>query len=245
MNNSIHTTIILIPAYNEGATIRDLAIRCLKQLDTVVVIDDGSTDDTIKQLDGLDVTILKNESNLGKAASLWKGMNYALKLNMQNIITLDGDGQHSPEDIPRLIEAAKNNKDHLIIAARLRNIDQAPSARLKANKFADFWVSWAAGQKITDSQSGFRLYPASLISSKALSVSTKHGFVFESEIIIAAARLGFPCHTIAIDSVYHSNARASHFRPVADITRIVLMISWKLFSRGMYFQGLWASMREK
>jgi glycosyltransferase involved in cell wall biosynthesis len=237
------STAILIPAYNEGATIRDIASRCLQQLEQVIVVDDGSTDDTVEQLDGLPITILKNQINSGKAACLWKGMQHALEPNIQSIITLDGDGQHSPEDVPLLIKAANENKDHLVIAARLNNREQAPSARLKANNFADFWVSWAAGQKITDSQSGFRLYPASLFANEALSVNTKHGFVFESEIIIDAVRLGFRCHTVAIDSVYHSGARASHFRPVADITRIVLMISWKLFSRGMYLQGLWASTR--
>lgn len=243
MNNNQHSTAVLIPAYNEGATIRDIAIRCLEKLDKVIIVDDGSTDDTVEQLDGLPVTILKNQTNSGKAASLWKGIQHVLELNIRNIITLDGDGQHSPEDIPLLLEAANENKDHLVIAARLGNRDQAPGARLRANNFADFWVSWAAGQKITDSQSGFRLYPASLFTNKALSVKTKHGFVFESEIIIDAVRLGFRCHTVAINSVYHSGARASHFRPVADIAQIVIMISWKLFSRGMYLQGLWASTR--
>ena len=245
MNENKQTTAILIPAYNEAATIRDLAVRCLQYLDTVIVVDDCSTDNTIQQLDGLAVTILKNDINSGKAASLWKGMQYALTLNMQSIITLDGDGQHSPEDVPRLLEAARENKDHLIIAARLKNRDQAPSARLRANNFADFWVSWAAGQKISDSQSGYRLYPSSLINNESLTVNTTHGFVFESEIIIDAVRLGFSCHTVAIDSVYHSNARASHFRPVADITKIVLMISWKLISRGMYLQGLWGAYTKK
>ena len=243
INNSKHSTVVLIPAYNEGATIRGIATRCLQQCDKVIIVDDGSTDDTLEQLDGLSVTILKNQANSGKAASLWRGIQHALQLKIQNIITLDGDGQHSPEDIPLLVDATNENKDHLIIAARLRNRDQAPSARLKANNFADFWVSWAAGQKITDSQSGFRLYPASLFTNKALSVRTKHGFVFESEIIIDAVRLGFRCHTVAINSVYHSGARASHFRPVVDIAKIVRMIFWKLFSRGMYLQGLWASTR--
>lgn len=232
---------VLIPAYNESATIRDLAKRCLKYVDKVIVIDDGSSDSTLEQLQGLELIIIKNSVNSGKAFSLREGMQRALSLNVENIITIDGDGQHSPDDIPRLIDAASLNQNQLIIAARLRNTEQAPSARLKANKIADFWVSWAAGEKITDSQSGFRLYPSNLLKTDVLNISTKHGFVFESEIIIEAVRKGFSCHTIAIDSVYHTEARASHFKPVADITKIVLMISWKLFSRGMYPQGLWAA----
>ncbi len=231
--------VVLIPAYNESATIQNLAQHCLQYSDTVIVIDDGSSDSTLEKLQDLEVIIIKNSINSGKAYSLKKGMLRALSLKAQNIITIDGDGQHSPDDIPRLIEAASLNKDKLIIAARLRNTSQAPSARLKANKIADFWISWAAGEKITDSQSGFRLYPASLLKTNVLDISTKHGFVFESEIIIEAVRHGFSCHTIAIDSVYHTEARSSHFKPVADITKIVLMISWKLFSRGMYPQGLW------
>ena len=88
MNNSKQSTAILIPAYNEGATIRELSIRCLEQLETVIIVDDGSTDDTVEQLDGLKVIILENQINLGKAASLWRGIQYALELKKQNIITL-------------------------------------------------------------------------------------------------------------------------------------------------------------
>ncbi len=243
MSRTLAKTAIVIPAYNESATIKDLALRCLQQLDRVIVVDDGSTDDTVKQLEGLKVTVLQNKENHGKATSLWKGMQYALSHNANQVITLDGDGQHFPEDVPLLIEASKKHPSCMIIAARLKNRENAPKSRLKANKIADFWVSWAAGQKINDSQSGFRLYPCELLSNPKLSVSRKHGFVFESEIIIQAVRLGYPCTTVAIDSIYLKNARASHFKPVSDITKIVLMVAWKLISKGMYLNGLWRVVR--
>lgn len=239
MTDTRKKTAIVIPAFNESATIKDLATRCLTLIELVIVVDDGSTDDTVKQLDGMDVVLLKNEKNSGKATSLWNGMQYAIGEGVEQIVTLDGDGQHFPEDVPLLINAAAENPSCMVIAARLNKRENAPKARLRANEIADFWVSWAAGQKITDSQSGFRLYPAELISNSRLSVSRKHGFVFESEIIIQSVRLGYPCKTVAIDSVYMENARASHFKPVADITKIVLMVAWKLFSRGMYLNGLW------
>lgn len=236
---------IVIPAYNEAATIRGVSERCLQQAAWVIVVDDGSTDATIAQLEGLPVELLRNETNSGKAATLWKGMQHALQQGATQVITLDGDGQHQPEDIPALLAAAQANPGHLIIAARLKDNDQAPKARLRANHIADFWISWAAGQWIHDTQSGFRLYPARLLSLIEPDTRRERGFVFESEILIEAVRRKFPCTVVPISSTYSANARASHFRPVADITRIVLMVAWRLFSSGFYPQGLWRALRHK
>lgn len=238
-------SVIVIPAYNEAATIRAVTERCLQQCDQVIVVDDGSTDSTIAELEALPIQLLRNERNSGKAATLWKGMQHALQQGAERVITLDGDGQHQPEDIPALLAAADAHPDHLVIAARLKDNDQAPKARLRANQIADFWISWAAGQWIHDTQSGFRLYPGRLLSQLAPDTRRERGFVFESEILIDAVRRHFPCTVVPISSTYSSNARASHFRPVADITRIVLMVAWRLFSRGFYPQGLWRAMRQK
>ena len=98
---------IVIPAYTEAATLRDLAVRVLKISDCVIVVDDGSTDDTAKVVQDLPLVLLRHGENQGKAASLWRGMQHALQLGAAAIVTLDGDGQHAPEDIPRLIEAAR------------------------------------------------------------------------------------------------------------------------------------------
>jgi glycosyltransferase involved in cell wall biosynthesis len=236
-------TVIVIPAYNEAATIRELVERCLQLTLPVIVVDDGSTDNTQAVLEGLPVTLLANAQNSGKAATLWYGMQEAIKAGAEQVISIDGDGQHRPEDIPALLETARQHPANMVIAARLKDNDQAPRARLAANRFADFWISWAAGQWIHDTQSGFRLYPAELIGQLDPDTSKERGFVFESKVLIDAARRGFPCKVTPISSSYHSNARASHFRPVADITRIVLMVAWSLLSRGLYPQGLWRALK--
>lgn len=236
---------IVIPAYNEEASIRDVVERCLLLSLPIIVIDDGSSDNTQAVLDGLPITLLANEQNSGKAATLWHGMQQAIEAGAEQIITLDGDGQHRPEDIPAVLEAAQQNPKNIIIAARLKDNDQAPRARLAANRFADFWISWASGQWINDTQSGFRLYPAELIAKLNPDTSKERGFVFESKVLIDAARKGFGCKMTPISSSYHANARASHFRPVADIRNIVLMVAWSLLSRGFFLQGLWRALRDK
>lgn len=231
---------IVIPAYNEAATIRDLVEACLKLSDKVIVVDDGSGDNTAEVLSGLEIQLLRNGTNQGKAASLWRGLTHARDhFAVEAVVTLDGDGQHRPEDIPGLISAAEQFNDYVIIAARLLNQGTAPKARLYANKFADFWVSWAAGQRICDTQSGFRVYPLGLLDAVQVPHGKKRGFVFESEILIEAVRNGYACKSVPIKSLYISGARASHFRPVTDITRIVLMVAWKLLKKGLYLQGLW------
>lgn len=233
---------VVIPAYNEAATIRRVAEQVLAHGLPLIVVDDGSADETATQLEGLALTLLCNEQNSGKAASLWRGMQYALELGAQAVITLDGDGQHNPADIPRLVEAAQSHPDSMLIAARLRLREAAPKARRRANQVADFWISWAAGQWIHDSQSGFRLYPAALLRGFTPRAERRYGFVFESEILIKGVRAGFPCLALPIDTVYAHGARASHFRPVADITLIVRMVAWKLLSRGMFVPGLWRAL---
>ena len=238
-------TVIVIPAFNEGATIRSLVERCLHYRLPVIVVDDGSSDNTVAELQELPVTLMRNPQNSGKAATLWCGIKHALQEEAEQVITLDGDGQHSPEDIPALLETASQHPRSIIIAARLKDNDQAPRARLAANRFADFWISWAAGQWIHDTQSGYRLYPSSLLAQLKPDLSRKHGFVFESKVLIDAARQGYPAHVTPISSSYHANARASHFRPVADITRIVIMVAWSLFSRGMYLPGLWRALKSR
>lgn len=229
----------VLPAFNEGATIRSLVERTLARLQNVIVVDDGSSDDTSAQLTGLPVRVIRHEENLGKAASLWDGVQAALQHEAEYVITLDGDGQHAPEDIPNLLDAHHARPNDIIIGARVRNRETAPVARRFANDFADFWISWAAGARIRDSQSGFRLYPAELLERIDVAHDKAHGFVFESEILIEAARSGVACYSIPIQTRYPKQARKSYFRPVADIAAIVLMVARKLLLQRMNLTGLY------
>jgi glycosyltransferase involved in cell wall biosynthesis len=229
---------VVIPAYNEAPTIRDVATRTLEILPHVVVVDDGSTDATAARLEGLAVTLISNPVNLGKGASLWRGFAIALAEGADAVITLDGDAQHRPEDIPRLIAASEAHPGRIVIGARLADRSSVPPLRYIGNRFANFWVAWAAGFPVADSQSGFRLYPAPLLRS----VNVAHGpgarFAFESEILIEAGRAGVRSVAVPIGALYPPNARASHYRSAVDTARIVRMITWKLVSRGFDLPAL-------
>jgi glycosyltransferase involved in cell wall biosynthesis len=235
-------TAIVIPIYNEAATIRDVVAGAVKQSDDVIVVDDGSADESLTQLDGLNAHRLRHEQNQGKATALQTGFNLATKLKADIVITMDGDGQHNPEEIPNLIRAAQANPECIIIAARLKQRQNAPKLRLFANRFADFWVSWAAGYPVTDSQSGFRLYPISLLREVQVNTSKEKGFVFESEIVIEAASHSFYSVSVPVESIYHVGRRQSHYKPWTDTWRIVRMIAWRLICRGFYLQGLFRSL---
>jgi glycosyltransferase involved in cell wall biosynthesis len=234
--------VLVIPAYNESATIREVVQGALRHLGTVIVVDDGSSDGTVEKLSNLPVTLRHHHENMGKAASLWNGMQAALNLGAKGIVTMDGDGQHDPADLPRLLMAAETHPDSLVIGSRLWNRDVIPKARYRANRFANFWIAWASGQAVEDSQSGFRVYPAQLIRVCRFELSRDRSFVFESEIIIEAARHKFLCAFLPVQTTYPENARPSHFHPVKDIVRITRMVAWRLFIRGFFLPGLWRSL---
>ena len=236
---------VVIPAYNEFATIRDVVQRALAQLPMVIVVDDGSTDATAAALDGLPVILLINAANRGKADSLRRGADEAVRNGAVAIVTLDGDGQHCPEDIPLLLEAWQTAPSRIVIGSRLHARKTIPLARYCANRFANFWISWAAGQSIEDTQSGFRVYPAGLFARAQVHYGAAASFVFESEILIEAAQCGLEIVCEPIKAIYSARARASHFRPIVDIARIVRMVAWRLITRGLYLRGLVQSLKSR
>ena len=235
---------IAIPAYNEVRTIRALAQAALAQCPRVMVVDDGSTDGTAQQLDGLRLTLLRQPVNKGKAACLRLAFTEALRLGAQCVVTLDGDGQHDPIDAPALLRAWRNHPDRLIVGARLHDKASFPPARYRANRFACFWISWAAGHPIADSQSGFRVYPAAVLALATADKVRGERFTFESEILIEAAEQGILSLAVAIPARYPPNARRSHFRPVVDIADIVRMVATRLLKKGFNPLGLWRSLHK-
>jgi glycosyltransferase involved in cell wall biosynthesis len=229
---------VVIPAYNEAATIRDVVTRVLCHIARVIVVDDGSHDDTAAIVATLPVRLLRQARNTGKAAGLRRGMAKALADGADAVLTLDGDGQHAPEDIPALLEMHRRFPRALVIGTRRHERCPVPRARYYANRVADFWISWAAGQPISDTQSGFRLYPAELLRAIGPACDRAAGFVYESEILIEAGRRGWSIVSVPVAAIYGRHLRRSHFRQVEDITLIVRMVGWKLISRGLCVPGL-------
>lgn len=231
--------VVVIPAYNEGETVRDVVERVLRFCPKVIVVDDASTDATAQQVADLPITLLRNDQNLGKGRTLWKGIHTALESGAEAVLTLDADGQHHPEDIPAMLQAGREHPHRIIIGSRLLNLSSFPLLRRMANEFANFWISWACAHVIVDSQSGFRLYPRELFTNLRISGQKDRGFVFESEILIEGAKRGFLTAPVPIRAVYPRDARPSHYRALLDTLQIARMVTWKLISRGTYPVGFY------
>ena len=237
---------IVIPAYNEAATIEDLVRRTYPICENIIVVDDGSSDGTAELIADLPVRVIRNERNLGKGACLMAGMKEALANGAEAVITMDGDGQHAPESIPALVERANAAPRCIVAGSRLHDPAAIPAARYQANTIANFWISWASGHWIEDSQCGMRLYPREVLDLICAKARRHSGFVFESEVLIDAAAAGYRCVCVPIPALYEGhNRRPSHFRPVRDIGAIVVMVAGKLLSRGMYPRGLISSRRDR
>ena len=237
MDRSAGDSFVVIPALNEERAIRAVVQEALSYCGHVIVIDDGSTDGTVAALDGLPIDLIRHTAPTGKAQALLDGFALAIKRGARGVLTMDGDGQHAAADLPRLLAAAAQYPNHIVIGARLLSREVAPGKNKFGNQQADFWVSWACGQRVVDSQSGQRFYPRAAIEI-ALQL-TDGGFVLESEILIEAARHGIRTVSVPIEARYDENRRASHFRPLRDVTRITRMIAWRLIRGGFMPVNYW------
>ncbi|MPY68526.1 MAG: glycosyltransferase [Alphaproteobacteria bacterium] len=235
---------VLIPAYNEAATIAAIVERAVCEVGRVLVVDDGSTDGTALAAERAGATVLRQDRNRGKGDALQMGLKAIGDAGYSYAVTLDGDGQHRAADIPAL--AAMAAPDRIVIGSRMSERHHIPSARYKANQTANFFISWACGTWIEDTQSGFRIYPLGVLERVRLRERRKYGFVFESEILIEACRAGFRVRTAPIPALYDNTIkRASHFRPVRDIAAIVAMVTGKILRWGFYPAGLLRSQYER
>ncbi|AKC86932.1 glycosyltransferase family 2 protein [Pseudoxanthomonas suwonensis] len=225
---------VVIPALNEALRIREVVEHTLRHCRWVIVVDDGSDDGTGACLDGLPVTRLRHPQRRGKGAALRTGFAEALARGARGVLTLDGDGQHDPADLPRLLEAADRHPHCIVIGARLRQRAAAPVHRRLANAFGDWGVAWAAGHRIADTQSGQRYYPAEVI---ALDDVPGEDYVYEAQLLISAARrLGVRCVSVPVETRYRGRdggpLRRSHFRPLRDLYRITSHVVRQVLAHG-------------
>ena len=209
---------IVIPVYNHEEKIADVLIDTLKLDLPVYVVDDGSTDSTYNKIKDIhNITILRHKKNRGKGAALITGFAACGEI-ADWAITIDADGQHNPADALNLIQALPDDKRPIIVGRREGMIvPSVPWTSRFGREFSNFWVWLSGGGRITDSQSGFRIYP--LPEAKALKVRAQR-FQFEVEILVKARWKGIPVIEAPVSVTYKPGSeRVSHFRPFVDFMR--------------------------
>lgn len=219
-----------VAVYNNRETLRAVVEGCLNYLGNVVVVDDGCTDADVRRLlDGLDVTILRHERNMGKGEAILTASRYIEKRGGLYMITIDADGQHNPDDILKFIPVIAESETALIVGARDFSVPNIPGSSRFGRRFANFWLRVETGQYIDDCQSGFRAYPVRYLNQ--LVFRGRH-YDFEAEVLAKAAWAGLTLKTVKV-SVYYPRPedRVSSFRPFVDNLRLSLVHSMLVLMR--------------
>ncbi len=245
---------ILLPTYNNADTICKVIEDSLAQTSHVIVINDGSTDNTLSLIGDLPVQLVSYEQNRGKGWALRKGFEYAIQQGYRYAITIDTDGQHYPEDCDVFLEKLQTNEGALMIGARNLNHENVPGKSSFGNKFSNFWFRLETGVNMPDTQSGFRLYPIYLY--KGQHYFTRK-YEFEIEIIVRSSWMSIPVLAVPIRVYYPKpEDRISHFRPLKDFVRIGLLNSVLVIVAFLYIKprnlviaplrqkGFWKGLKE-
>jgi glycosyltransferase involved in cell wall biosynthesis len=207
----------LIPAYNEAAHIAEVVTGARAHL-PVLVVDDGSADDTATRAEEAGATVLRQTPNQGKGVALRAGFSWALEAEYEAIITLDADGQHDPAEIPKFLDAHAKRGADLIIGAR--DFSQMPLIRRLSNTAGRWAFSWAIGQSIRDNQSGYRLVSRRLL--EAILASDEAGFEFEVEMIVICVQRDFVLDWVPIRTIYAGET--SHIDPWHHTVNFLRMV---------------------
>ena len=222
---------IVIPVYNHGSQVGAVIERALEFQMPLVVVDDGSTDQTpqvLARFEGL--RIITHPRNLGKGAALISGLEEAARF-ARWAVTIDADGQHDPADVVHLFEVLPAGSRPLVVGKRegLTKAAGAPLSSRFGRRFSNFWVAVSGGPHLTDTQSGFRLYPL----PETINLRPKaRRFNFEVEILVLARRAGLPVLEIPVRSIYPpKKERVSHFRPWSDFWRNAFTFTRLIASR--------------
>jgi glycosyltransferase involved in cell wall biosynthesis len=200
----------VIPAFNEEVTIGGVVAEA-RLYAPVLVVDDGSTDRTADEARAAGAVVIAGRTRQGKGAALRVGLRAACATGATWVVTLDGDGQHEPAEIRRLVETARRMPEAVVIGGRLQSTGAMPRGRLNACRVASFFIGWTTGTAIRDTQSGFRCYPTRLFDEVE---PRRGGFVLESELLVATARVGRPLVEVPIRA--SAPGRRSRFHPVLD-----------------------------
>ncbi len=204
----------VVPCLNEAAAIGPLIQTIRRHVPTVVVVDDASSDATgsVAKLHGAEV--LRHQTTVGKGGALRTGWRWALDRGFSWALTMDGDGQHSPDDIPAFFKCAELTSAALIVGNRMAEARAMPWVRRQVNRWMSRRLSAAAGRPLPDSQCGFRLMKLSAWT--AMEISSTH-FEIESEVLLAFVRAGLGVEFVPVQAIYKNEQSKIH--PVRDAVR--------------------------
>ena len=215
---------VIIPAFNEAETIPHLIKHLLPLVNEVVVVDDGSTDNTAEEAKAKGAQVLRHPKRMGKGAALRTGFQYALNEGFHAVITMDADGQHDWREIPRFIQASREGEAGIIIGNRMGDVHNMPVVRLWTNRVTSWLISCLSHQRIEDSQSGYRLIMTKVLRDVKLVTSN---FDTESEILVKASRQGYRMQSIPIRTIYLDES--SKIKPLLDTFRFAKLVLKNLF----------------
>ena len=219
------TVALIIPAYDAAVTISRLLEDAgfFFGASDILVVDDGSSDSTAGIARRYGAVVLSHDVNRGKGAALRTGFRWAIDNGYDAVLTMDADGQHACHEIPLFLEAAECIDSDVILGSRMANPDGMPWQRRFSNRLTSRILSWRTGQKIRDSQSGFRLIKTKVLADIALDTNR---FQAESELLIRAGLRGHRIDSVPITSIY--TACSSNNRPFADTWRFVVLMGRSL-----------------
>jgi len=212
-----HITVV-IPVYNQPDCLRDVASRCLEIHPRVLVVDDGSEQAVEALLKDLPVEMIRHDTNRGKGQAIRTAARHLRERGDTHMITVDADGQHFPEDLPRFLEAIDEHPDALIVGVRDFERATVPGASRFGRKFGNFWVWVQTSTRVQDIQSGFRAYP--LLALERLPCRAQ-AYAFEVEIVVRALWGGVKVHEVPVRVHYPKpEQRVSHFNKFHDNLRL-------------------------
>ena len=210
-----------IPAFNEGKIIDEVIKKCLKFSDQVVVCDDGSTDDTYEIADAAGAHVIRHDVNIGKGEALRTLFKFAIHSKNDIIVTIDGDGQFLPEEIPKLVSDIKEKKSDIVIGYRFDDATDMPNYRRFGNKMLDKMANMVTELSVSDTQSGYRAYSKDIIEKLNFNIK---GFGADVEILIDAANKGFRISEQKVTVIYNTGSDTSTKNPISHAGEVVTTI---------------------
>ena len=210
-----------IPAFNEGKVIGEVIKKCLKFSDQVVVCDDGSTDDTYEIADAAGAHVIRHDVNIGKGEALRTLFKFAIHSKNDIIVTIDGDGQFLPEEIPKLVSDIEEKKSDIVIGYRFDDATDMPNYRRFGNKMLDKMANMVTELSVSDTQSGYRAYSKDIIEKLNFNIK---GFGADVEILIDAANKGFRISEQKVTVIYNTGSDTSTKNPISHAGEVVTTI---------------------